>query len=393
MLNKDCVKYGSAGSAIRELYEYGKKRAKEIGKENVYDFSLGNPSISSPKEVKDAIKELLDDQSVHAYTSNVGYSVTRKAIAKHLNEKYEANASSDRIYLTCGAAAGLTITLKAITSYPSDEVIVFAPYFPEYSLFIENAGATKVVCNSDANMLIDFEDLESKITKHTRAVLIDSPNNPTGVVYSEEVIVRLANLLRKKQEEFDSVIYLISDEPYRELIYSNKKYPFITRYYDNSIVIYSFSKSLSLPGERIGYILVGSNCKDSEDVYHAIKGSGRLLGFVNAPSLFQHVLPKVLECTSDLSTYARNRDELYKILTELGYEVIYPEGAFYMFVKALEDDASRFSNRALQYELLLVPSDSFGVKGYVRLAYCVELETILKSEEAFRKLKESYEVK
>ena len=396
MVNEKAKSYGGSGSAIRALFEYGKKRKQEIGEDNVYDFSLGNPSTPAPKAFNDALIKVMQETNpvlLHSYTSATGSKTAREAIVDHLNKKYDAGVDRHYVYLTCGAAAGLTITLKALAASNDDEVIVIAPFFPEYSVFIDNAGMKRVIVNPDKNMLPDFDDLEAKITKNTKVVMIDSPNNPTGVVYSEEVIIKLANLLAKKQEEYGHEIYLLSDEPYRELIYSDKKYPFVTRYYDNSIVTYSFSKSLSLPGERIGYIVLNPKMSNVVEVYDAIKGAGRMLGFVNAPALFQHVLPYCLDMTSDFTDYLVNRELLYKGLTELGYEVIYPEGAFYMFVKALEEDDFKFSEKAKSFDILVAPSTPFGIKGYVRIAYCCSTKQIKNSMQAFKKLKESYEVK
>lgn len=394
MINESAKKYGGSGSAIRELFEYGKKRKAIVGEDNVFDFSIGNPFVSAPKEFNDALIKIisdLDPVSLHGYTSAQGDEKVREAIQNQLNEKYNAGVDKRLIYLTCGAAAGLTITLKALYGSGDDEAIVIAPYFSEYSVFIENAGLKKVVSIANKEMLPDFSDLEKKITKNTKVLIIDSPNNPTGVVYSEEVIKNLADLLDRKQKEYGHEIYLLSDEPYRELIFSDKKYPFVTRFYDNSIVVYSFSKSLSLPGERIGYIAVNPRMSNADEVYDTIKGAGRMMGFVNAPALFQHVIPLAVNLTSDFTTYITNRDLLYKMLTNLGYEVIYPEGAFYMFVKCLENDDYAFSMKAREFDLMLVPSSPFGVKGYVRIAYCCSTEQIKRSEEAFKKLKESYE--
>lgn len=393
MLNEKCQQYGKQGSAIRELFEYGKQRKAIVGEDNVYDFSIGNPSVPAPKEVKEILVKILnnhDSTITHGYTSAIGDLNARTAIANDLSKRFNAEVDPTLIYLCCGAAAGLTICFKNIISSPKDEIIVFAPFFPEYETFVNNANGKLVVCPSDEKMIIDFNALESLINENTKAVVIDSPNNPTGVVYKEEVIIKLSSLLDKKQKEFNHDIYLISDEPYRELIYIDAKYPFVTNYYNNSVVIYSFSKSLSLPGERIGYILVNPKINNAKEFYDGVKGAGRLLGFVNAPSLFQYAIPEIIGYLSDIKIYERNRDLLYKELIKLGYEVIHPDGAFYMFVKALEDDAYRFSQKAKEYDLLLVPSDSFGIKGYVRIAYCVSEKTILNSFEAFKKLKESY---
>lgn len=392
-INKKCEELGKRGSAIRELFEYGKKRKLEVGEENVFDFSLGNPSVPCPKEFSEKLIELLqtkDSTFLHGYTSQSGDSGVKAKICEHLQKEYQAELDPDLLYMTCGAAAGLTIAFKAIRSSEQDEIIVFAPHFPEYSVFIEHAGLKKVLSYPDKDMLIDFVDLENKLNHNTKAVLIDSPNNPTGVVYDESIIIRLSKLLKEKSKEYGHPIYLISDEPYRELIYSDKKYPFVTNYYDNSLVIYSFSKSLSLPGERIGYLAVNPKMEDASRVYAAILGAGRSMGFVNAPSLFQHALPYALEMKSNLKAYMENRELLYKGLIELGYEVIYPEGAFYMFVKALEEDANKFMEKAKTLDLLLVSSESFGIKGYVRIAYCVKKETIINSIPRFKKLKEMY---
>ena len=392
MVNLKMKSLGEQGSAIRELFEYGKARKKIIGEENVYDFSLGNPSVCAPDVVKDELIRLLSEEDslkLHGYTSSDGSIEVREKIADYLNNTYDTDESAKYIYLTSGAAAGLTIALNACLN-EGDEVIVFAPFFPEYRVFIEKAGGNVVVVKPDNAFLPDFVDFESKISSKTKAVIINSPNNPTGVIYSEDVINKIADILVSKQKEYNHDIYLISDEPYRELVYGNYQYPFVTKYYNNSLVVYSFSKSLSIPGERIGYILVGSKCNLKDDVYCSIKGAGRALGFVCATSLFQYLIPKCLGVTSDLDIYKENRDILYNHLVSLGYDVVYPKGAFYLFVKALEDDAVIFSKRALEEELLLVPSDSFGVSGYVRISYCVSKDMILRSLDAFSSLMKKY---
>lgn len=389
MYNKNMHKLGATGSAIRELFEYGKKRKQEIGEKNVFDFSLGNPSVPSPEIVKDSLIDLLENVDatlLHGYTSASGDSNTKNKIAEYLNQKYNANASSDLIYMTCGAAASLTIILKALLN-PNEEVIVFAPFFPEYRVFTENAnGILKVVKYQDLTFLPDFEDFKASINQNTKCVIYNSPNNPTGVVYGVDTINKLTSILKEKEKEYNHPIYLISDEPYRELVYGDVYVPYITNYYDNSIVCYSFSKSLSLPGERIGYILVSSNCHNCIDVFKSICGAGRSLGYVCAPALFQLMIQKCLGYTSDLKVYEKNRNILYHELTEYGYEVVKPDGAFYLFVKALNSDAISFSNLAKEYELLLVPSDSFGCSGYVRISYCVSYEQVINSLPAFKKL-------
>ena len=389
MYNEKMYSLGATGSAIRELYEYGKKRKQEIGEDKVFDFSLGNPNVPTPQIVNETLINLIkntDPTKLHAYTSAPGDIFVRKSIADYLNKKYECNASESLIYMTVGAAASLTISLKALLN-EGEEVIVFAPFFPEYKVFVENAlGKIKVVGCKKPSFLPDYEEFEKSITKNTKCVIINSPNNPSGVVYSEEDIKRISEILKKKQKEFNNIIYLISDEPYRELVYDGEKIPFITNYYENTIVCYSFSKSLSLPGERIGYILVSSNCNDSANVFKAICGAGRSLGFVCAPALFQYMVPYCLGMTSDLSVYEENRKILYDNLKRIGYDVVNSKGAFYLLVEALGGDAVKFSNIAKNYELLLVPSDSFGVEGYVRISYCVSKETVVNSLSAFEKM-------
>ena len=393
MINKKAKKLGNSPSVIRDLAEYGKKRKQEIGEDNVFDYSIGNPSVPPPQNVTDSLIEMLrveEPMKLHSYTSAVGDREVREKIALYLNKTYFAKTSANFIYLTAGAAASLTISLNALLDN-GDEVILFAPYFPEYSVFVEKAGGVvKIVKPTEPTFKPDFDEFEKCITQKTKAVIINSPNNPTGVVLTEDDIQKLTKILDKKQIQFNKEIYLISDEPYRELVYSDIKYPFITNYYDNSIVCYSFSKSISLPGERIGYILVNPNCKDVTDVFYAICGAGRALGFICAPTLFQYLIPHCLGNTVDTSIYKNNRDLLYNALTEYGYEVAKPDGAFYLFVKALEDDANKFSNVAKIFELLLVPSNSFGYNGYVRISYCVSTEQIKKSLPAFKKLIDYY---
>ena len=371
--NKEMFELGNHGSAIRELYEYGRKRRQIVGDMNVYDFSIGNPSIESPKIVEETLVNLIKNKKstvLHGYTSAVGDESTRISIKNQLNKTYNANVDHNKIYLTCGAAASLAITLNALYS-THDELIVFAPFFPEYRVYSLNSGYKFVIVDPSPDFKINYESLERSINKNTKVLIINSPNNPSGAVLKEEDIIKLATYLKKKEKEFNHPIYIISDEPYREIIYDDIKYPFITNYYDDSLVCYSFSKSLSLPGERIGYIVVSSNAKDSDEIFKAVAGAGRALGYVCAPSLFQYLIANVVEETSDISKYKENRDYLYNSLKELGYELIYPDGAFYLFMKALEPNAISFMERAKKHDLLLVPSDSFGVKGYVRIAYCV----------------------
>lgn len=393
MYNKKMYQLGSNPSAIRDLFEYGKLRKQQIGNDKVYDFSLGNPSVPAPSIVNETLIDLLNNTDpciLHGYTSAVGDARARKSIEEYLNKTYHTNVSSDLIYLTVGAAASLTITFNALVN-PGDEIIVLAPFFPEYKVFIEKSGAKLVVVNTDElTFMPDINKIKEAINENTKAILINYPNNPTGVMLDEESLTSLCDLLKEKEVEYNHPIYLISDEPYRELLYNNKPYLFVTNYYDNSIVCYSFSKSLSLPGERIGYVLVNPKCLHAKEVYFAVCGAGRSLGFVCAPALFQYMIPACLGYTSDLSIYETNRDILYNNLTSIGYKVVKPDGAFYLFVKALESDASRFCENAKKYELLLVPSDSFGCKGYVRISYCVDTNMIKRSLKSFKSLYDSY---
>ncbi len=393
MLNEKMLNLGKKSSVIREIFEYGKKRKSEIGAENVYDFSLGNPSIPSPKEVTDVISNLVNNTDpilLHGYTSAPGDLNTRTVIAQNINNRFNLGIKPELIYMTCGAAASLTISLKAITN-PGDEVIVLAPFFPEYKVFIENAGATvKIVSCDEKNFHIDLTALNKAISNKTKAIIVNSPNNPTGAVLPESDIIALADLLNKKQNDFRNEIYILADEPYRELVYGDITVPYIPNYYDNTIVCYSYSKSLSLPGERIGYIAVSPKIENNADLFAAVCGAGRSLGFVCAPSLLQHTVTKCDGMTSDISMYEENRNLIYNSLTDIGYTAISPDGAFYLFVKALEDDANAFCERAKKHELLLVPSDDFGVKGFVRISYCVSKKQIEDSIPAFKALYEEY---
>lgn len=422
MINKTMESLGKKRSAIRELFEQGKILKEKYGNDKVFDFSIGNPSIPCPKVVNDTlihlltIAELMDksgdnvmsenilksfdkgvpyrslnSMELHGYTSAQGDKNVRDSISKYLNKTYGAKTNSDYIYMTTGAAAALSISLKALTSGNDDEVIVFAPYFPEYQVFINNANAKIVTVNPDLKTFYpDLNDLKNKVNANTSVVIINSPNNPTGVLYKENVIIDVCKILKEKEREFNHPIYLISDEPYRELIYVDEKYPFITNYYDNSIITYSFSKSISLPGERIGYILVNPNAENVDDIYAAICGAGRSLGYVCATTLFQFLVPHVLGYTSDTSIYKNNAKLFADELTNIGYEVIRPDGAFYLFVKSLCDDDNEFSKKALEYNLLIVPSESFGIKGYARLAYCVKEKQIKDSIQKFKELYDFY---
>lgn len=392
MLNEKMLGLGENRSVIREIFEYGNKRRSEVGAENVYDFSLGNPSIPAPKEVNKAMVKLLtelDPVKLHGYTSAQGAPDVRKAIADNITKRFGITADPNLIYMTCGAAASLTICLNAICNN-GDEVIALAPFFPEYRVFAEKAGAKLVVAKCrESDFQIDFEVLENAITENTKAIIVNSPNNPTGVVLSKETIEKLASLLNKKEQEYGKRIFIICDEPYRELAY-DVEVPYIPLYYKNTLVCYSYSKSLSLPGERIGYIFVSPNIENAGKVYAAVCGAGRALGFVCAPSLLQFTVRDCVDLTGDVSAYKKNRDLLYNALTEYGYTAAKPDGAFYLFIKSPEKDANAFCEKAKKYDLLLVPSDSFGYEGYVRISYCVSYEQIEKSLPYFKKLIEEY---
>lgn len=391
---EDMYRLGSQRSAIRELFEYGKKRAEVVGVENVYDFSLGNPTVPAPDCVNETIRELtqtLDSISLHGYTSAQGDLATRQAIADYLNQTHGTHFTADDFYMTMGAAASLSLCFRALTTSREDEFITIAPFFPEYRVFVEAAGAKLVVVPADTKAFqIDFAALTERITPHTKGVIINSPNNPSGAVYSEETIEKLAFLLRKKANEYGTEIFILADEPYREIAYDGVEVPFVTKYYDNTLVCYSYSKSLSLPGERIGYVLVPKEVTESRIVYAAIAGAGRALGYVCAPSMFQKVLVKCMGQTGDVELYKKNRDLLYEGLTKIGYECFKPQGAFYLFVKTLEEDSDAFCERAKEEDLLIVSATGFGCPGYARISYCVDEDMIKRSFAAFERLYKSY---
>lgn len=392
MINQKMRELGAKRSVIRELFEYGKKRKAEIGEENVYDFSLGNPSVPAPDEVNRAIVKLVTEEKsvlLHGYTSAQGDAGVRAAIADYINKTHGEEVTADCLYMTVGAAGALTSSLTALVS-PGEEVIVPTPYFPEYKVFIERCGGIIREVPCDSELQLDISAIEAAVNEKTAAIIINSPNNPTGAVFSEGNIKALCDMLRGCEERLGRPIYIISDEPYRELVYDGVKVPYLTKYYDNTIVCYSFSKSLSIPGERIGYILVCPRCKDFTAVYQAVCGAGRALGFVCAPSLLQKLLPYCLGATSDISVYDRNRRLLLDRLSEYGFEMIKPEGAFYLFIKSPSGDAGEFCERAKKYEILIVPSDDFGCGGYARLAYCVTTEQIERALPAFERLAKSY---
>lgn len=376
------------------MFEEGNRMAKLYGKENVYDFSLGNPNLPAPKRVKEAIVEILNEEdtlTLHGYTnSNAGYMEVRDAVASSLNKRFKTSLAGNNIIMTVGAAGGLNVALKVLLN-PDDEVIVFAPYFSEYRSYVNNFDGVLVeISPNTENFQPKLDEFERKITKRTKAVIVNTPNNPTGVVYPEETVVRMAEILEKKQKEYGNDIYLLSDEPYRELVYDGAEVPYLTKYYDNTIVVYSYSKSLSLPGERIGYVVVPDEVSESGKVIAAMNVANRILGFVNAPTLQQKIVQKCLEEQTDISYYNRNRETLYKGLTDCGFSCIKPEGAFYLFMKSPIEDEKEFCRQAKELHILLVPGSSFGCGGYVRIAYCVFYETIVNALPKFKELAKKY---
>lgn len=393
MIAKKMVKYVEGSSVTRAMFEEGKKMAAEFGAENVYDFSLGNPSVEPPKAVRDQMIAILNEENpnkIHGYMSNAGHEEVREAIALSLNKKFGTRFGQKNIIMTVGAAGGLNTILKTLID-PADEVIAFAPYFGEYNNYVANVdGKIVPISPSIPDFQPNLTEFAEKISARTKAVIVNTPNNPTGVVYSEETIKKLAEILETKQREFGTAIYLIADEPYRELAYDGVEVPYLTKYYDNTIVGYSYSKSLSLPGERIGYLVIPDEVDDFENVVDGATIATRILGFVNAPSLQQLTVARCLEESTDVSAYDRNRKLLYDKLVELGFECAKPEGAFYLWVKAMEEDDSAFVAKAKEFHLLLVPGSSFMCPGYVRIAYCVSPEMIKRSFDAFEKLAECY---
>ena len=395
MINQTMYELGSNRSTIRELFEYGNQRAAIVGRENVFDFSIGNPSVPAPDAVRQAILQEADADPValHGYTSAQGAADVRKALADDLNRRFGTSYTGDSLYLTAGAAAALSCAFKALAC-PEDEFIVFAPYFPEYLMFIEKGAGAKavVVPPSVEDFQIDFDALADRLTPRTKGVVINSPNNPSGAVYSVETMQRLAALLREKEAEYGHPIYLISDEPYREIVYDGVETPFAPSYYADTVVCYSYSKSLSLPGERIGYVLVPPAAAESAALYAAVCGAGRALGYVCAPSLFQRVAARCAGLTGDISAYQESRDLLYKGLTEMGYRCVRPQGAFYLFPQTLEPDDRAFCEKAKAYDLLVVPGADFGAPGHMRISYCVPVSTVERALPLFRRLAEDYGV-
>ncbi len=394
MLSKEVLELSKQHSVIRDIFEFGMQRAREVGAENVFDFSIGNPSVPAPKEVDEKAIEMLrtaDPVDIHGYTSNAGVLEVREKIAKSLNRRFKTNYTAENIFMTIGAAAALGICFKSLVDGPEDEIITFAPYFPEYQVYAKGAGCKLRVIQPDTESFqINFEELEKALNKNTKAVLINSPNNPSGVVYSAQTIQKLADLLEEKQKEFGHSVYIITDEPYREIVYDGFEVPFVPNFYKNTLIGYSFSKSLSLPGERIGYIVAPTEAEDFEDLLPVFIAAGRLLSYVSVPTLYQKVVGECVDLTADISVYQRNKDLFYHALIDMGYECVEPGGAFYLFPKALEDDAAAFCERAKKYDLLIVPGDSFGCPGYVRISYCVPTERIEKALPLFQKLRDEY---
>lgn len=393
MYNKTMYELGSHRSVIRDLFEFGKKRAAEVGADKVYDFSLGNPNVPAPDGVKEAAERLLampDNTVLHGYTSAQGDAEVRKAVADNINERFGAGVSPDFIYMTCGAAASLTITLNALYE-DGDEFILLAPFFPEYSVFVKAAGGTPVVVPFDEKTFApDLSALEKAVTPRTKGVIVNSPNNPSGTVYTRKTLDGIVSLLERKSAEYGRKIVLIADEPYRELVYDDIEVPYLPNLYPDTVVCYSYSKSLSLPGERIGYIAISPRMTEKENVYAAVCGAGRALGYVCAPSMFQRVAAACVNERPDIAAYRRNRDLIYSALTEMGYDCVHPDGAFYLFVRSPEPDANAFSERAKTFGLLIVPGDTFGAPGYVRISYCVGRDMIERSLPAFRDLINTY---
>lgn len=385
----------SNSSVIRAMFEEGKRLSEIYGEENVFDYSIGNPNIEAPSEIKDIIIKILNEENpnkLHGYMNNSGYEDVREGIAENINinVKYNTKLNYENIVMTCGAAGGLNIILKSILN-PGDEVIIFAPFFGEYINYVNNFdGKIKIISADTKSFQPNLKELEKEITSKTKAIIINSPNNPSGVIYNENTIIKMSKILKMKEEELGSQIYLISDEPYREIIYDNAKVPCILNYYDNSFIGYSYSKSLSLPGERIGYVVVNSKIKDFKEMVASLNISNRILGFVNAPSLFQRVIKESLNLEVDSNIYKKNRDLLYNHLIQIGFECMKPEGTFYLFPKSPIDNDVKFCEDAKKFNILAVPGSTFGCPGYFRLSYCISYEKIEKSLKAFDNLMNLY---
>ncbi len=395
MISEKMIKLCEGGSAIRRMFEEGNRLAALYGRENVFDFSLGNPNFSAPEQVKEAAVDILNSEesiAIHGYMPNTGYPQVRAAVAESLNRRFGTAFNENNIIMTVGAAGGMNVIFKTLLN-PGDEVLVFSPYFLEYGNYVSNFDGVLVAVATDSETFLpDARKLRDAITPKTKALIINSPNNPTGVIYPEETIKEIAAVLEEKQKEFGTSIYIVADEPYRELAYDGAEVPYLTKYYKNTVVGYSWSKSLSLPGERIGYLVLPSELDEYQLIFDAAAIANRILGFVNAPSLFQKAVARCLDIEADIGGYDKNRKLLYNGLKECGFECIYPQGAFYLWVKAPGSEAE-FIAAAKKYNLLLVPGKSFGCEGYVRIAYCVSADMIERSMPAFKKLSEEYRLK
>lgn len=390
MLNEDFLKMLDQKSVIREIFDYGRKRALEIGYENVFDYSLGNPSVEAPMEFNDKLCELSKIPGIHGYSQSLGIVEVRRKVAESLKNRFNIPYEEKHIFMATGAAGALAHAMRAVTK-PNDKILTFAPYFPEYIQYVTRTGCKlEIVPANLSNFQINFSELERMLDENVMAILINTPNNPTGAIYEEDTIIRLSKLLNEKQKEYGHEIYIISDEPYREIVFDGIKIPYIANYYDNTITCYSFSKSLSLPGERIGYVAVNPKAYGADYIAAMCAQISRGIGHNCPPSIIQYAICDFLDKTSDLSVYEKNMNILYDELIKLGFEIIRPAGTFYMFPKCLEEDSIKFCNKAKEFDLLLVPSDSFGVKGYFRIAYCIDTEKVIRSLDAFRKLAEYY---
>lgn len=395
MLAEKYTAVAGQSSVIREIFEYGKKRAEIVGAENVFDFSIGNPSVPAPGIVNETairIMQTEDSCKVHGYPSAVGYDDTREAIAANLNRRYAMQYHKNNIFMTIGAASAISLCFRVLADYGrDDEIMVCAPYFPEYKCFIEGAGVKVTEISADPkDFQINFPELESKLNAHTRAIIINSPNNPTGVVYSEDTLKKLAAILEEASNRFGRPIYIISDEPYREIVFDGKTVPYVPHFYKNTLVCYSYSKSLSLPGERVGYIAFTDEISDADIMLATIGAVAREMGYVGVPSLFQMVVRDCVDALSDISVYETNRNLLYNALTQMGYECVKPDGTFYIFPRCLEEDAESFCKRAQKYDLLIVPSTSFSCDSHFRLSYCVPTKRVERALPLFEKLIKEY---
>ncbi len=391
MIAKSMEKFTANSSAVRRMFEEGARLAREFGAENVYNFSIGNPNVPVPKSFNEAVIDILNNEDpvkIHGYMNNAGHEDVRQVVAEHINKEYGTTFTSENIIMTVGAAGGLNVALKTILD-PGDEVIAFAPYFVEYGAYVSNYGGVLQTVPADLdNFQINFAEFEKVVTPKTRAVIVNSPHNPTGVVYSEETVNQIAELLTRKEKEYGSEIFIIADEPYRELVYGGLKVPYLTKYYKNTIVCYSWSKSLSLPGERIGYLVLPTEINDFAETLNAATVANRVLGFVNAPSLLQKAVARCIDESSDIAFYERNGKTLYDNLTEYGYDCVKPQGAFYLWVKSPIADEKKFCDMAREHRILLVPGSSFACPGYVRISYCVAYETVVNSLPGFKALME-----